>query len=373
MTALNRRQWLKTTGAASALSLLGGFQSLANTTNSLSDDPSELEEIVRLSSNENPYGPSEQVREAMIRAFDKACRYPHMDYMSIVKMIAKKDGVEPENVVVTAGSWEGLKMTGLIYGIQRGEIIAADPVYKSLLTYAEHFGAYINRVPLNDKMEHDLEEMERRISQNTSLVFLCNPSNPSGTLLEANKFKDFCRTVSDKTLVFSDEAYFDYITVPNYPSMIELVKEGKNVIVSRTFSKVYGLAGIRIGYLVARPDIISRLIPKRMAGPNMLAIHAAKAALKDKAFYQFSLKKNEEAKNIIYETLDDLNLEYAPSHTNFVFFKTGRPIQAVQIDLKNTGVQVGRPFPPLTDWCRVSTGTIEQVEKLARGLREVFG
>lgn len=373
MTTFNRRQWLKTAGITSSLSILSTIPTIAkNTEQNFILPKTRLNDLVRLSSNENPFGPSPKVREAMKQAFDRVCRYPGMDIPELVEMIAQKEKVYPENIVVTAGSTEGLKICGQVYGIQRGEILTADPVYKALISYAEQFGCYINRVPLNSKMEHDLEEMEKRLSQNTQLVFMCNPSNPSGTIVNAELYKSFCDRVSKRTLVFSDEAYYDYITTPKYPSMTQLVREGKNVIVSKTFSKVYGLAGIRIGYLIARPDIVERLIQKRMAGPNMLAIHAAKAALKDEEFYQFSIQKNQEAKKHLTETLDSLGLHYVPSHTNFVFFHAKRPIETVIAAMKKQGVKIGRPFPPLEDWCRISTGTMDQMKILRQGMEKVF-
>lgn len=373
MTNLNRRQWLKTAGITGGVSLFAGLPSLTLANASPAPVSPKTDDIIRLSSNENPFGPSPKVREAMIKAFDVVCRYPFGYLPELSEMIAKKEGVSADHIVVTAGSTEGLKMCGLVFGVQRGEIIAADPVYKSLISYAEQFGCHINKVPHNDRMEHDLEEMEKRISQNTQLVFFCNPTNPCGTIVDAKKAEDFCNRVSEKTILFSDEAYYDYIAEPDYPSMTKLVKQGKNVIVSKTFSKVYGLAGIRIGYLVARPDLAQRIREKRMAGPNMLAIHAAKAALKDTEFYQFSLNENLKARKHLYQTLDELNLAYVPSHTNFVFFHAKRPIQKVISGMLEYGVRVGRPFPPLTDWCRVSTGRMEDMELLRAGMRKVFG
>jgi histidinol-phosphate aminotransferase len=154
--------------------------------------------------------------------------------------------------------------------------------------------------------------------------------------------------------------------------MTKLVKAGHNVIVSKTFSKVYGLAGLRVGYLVARPDIAQRLIRNRVAFTNVLALQAASTAIDEQSFYEYSLQKNEEAKTMIYETLDDLGLEYIPSHTNFVFFKTGRDIGQVIPAMHNLGVAIGRPFPPLTEWCRISTGTIEETGRFNTALRKLF-
>lgn len=375
MTNLNRRQWLRLSGMTGAATMLGGLNNLsAKTLTSTIGEiaPKSPQGIIRLSSNENPYGPSEKVRKAISNAYDVLCRYPFAFQAELIEMIAKRFGVEPNQVLLTAGSTEGLRITGLTYGLNGGEIVAADPVFKALLTYAEQFGAYIHRVPLTDDLQHDLEAMEKRITLGTKLVFVCNPNNPTGTLLPPDHFEDFCTSISHKSIVFSDEAYFDYITDPDYPSMVELVKKGQNVIVSRTFSKVYGLAGIRIGYLISRPDIIARLKKNVVAAPNMLALHAAKAAWNDEAFYKFSLQKNAEAKQMLCKTLDDLGLPYVNSQANFVFFKSGREIEGLIEDVMAQGVKIGRPFPPLTKWCRVSTGTLEEMEKLDGALRTVF-
>ncbi len=375
MAHLNRRQWLRTAGIGGAFSLIGGWKALAATDSALeAGASSSLPEDIpaRLASNENPFGPSAKVREAIMKGLDLGCRYPFAQTQPLLEQLARKEGLTPAHIVLTAGSTEGLKTAGLTFGVQGGEIVASDPTFHVLMEYAEQFGAYVHRVPVTEKLGHDLEAMERRITQQTRLVFVCNPDNPTGTLLPAGKMRDFCTSVSKRAVVFSDEAYFDYVTEPGYPSMTELVKAGMNVIVSRTFSKVYGLAGIRIGYLVARPDMAARLRRNVMANLSMPAIHAASAALEDKEFYQFSLQKNAEAKAAICKVLDSLKLSYVPSSANFIFFKTGRPIQEFNKAMATRGVMVGRAFAPLLDWCRVSTGTMEDMARFERALRAVI-
>lgn len=371
MKTLDRRQWLKTAGLSSGFALLGGVNSYASNYQ-FASITKDNESFAKLNSNENPFGPSKRVREAITDSFDVACRYPSMVFRPLLEQIAETEGVSTDHIVITGGSTEGLKATGLTYGIDGGEIIAADPTFQAMLRYAENFGAYVHRVPVDEYMNHDLEAMANRISTKTTLIFLCNPNNPTGTLLDKNKLRDFCSSVSKKTMVFSDEAYYDFITEPDYPSMVELVKEGMNVIVSKTFSKVYGLAGMRIGYLVARPDVAQRLRGNIMAMTNVLAIEAAKTALLDDDFYKFSLIKNVEAKNAIYKTLDDLNLEYIKSHTNFVFFKTGRPISEMIAEMKKENVLIGRPFPPFNKWARISTGTMDHMKRFERALKKVM-
>lgn len=369
MNTTDRRNWLKTVALGGGFTLLGGVSSMAAPA---TYRPLPAAGPAKLNSNENPFGPSDAVRKALAEQMDLGCRYPFQHLDALEKLIAQKEEVPASSVVVTGGSTEGLQAAGLIYGLQGGEIIAADPTFQALLTYAEQFGAYVHRVPLDETLHHDLKAMEQRITSKTRLIFICNPNNPSGTLLDAGALKDFIYATDKRAVIFSDEAYYDYISIPDYPSMVDLVREGRNVIVSKTFSKVYGLAGLRIGYLIARPDIASRLREALMANTNILAILAAQAALKDDEFYRFSLAQNEQAKEHIYRELNALNLPFIRSHTNFVFFRTGRDIRELGKLMAEKNVMIGRPFPPLNDWARISTGRMDEVKAFTDALRQVM-
>ncbi len=377
MQQLNRRQWLRTAGIVAGSVPFLGTKSFAEIP-SFSSCLEKLEHLppgitIKLSSNENPYGPSGKVRAAMSAAFDEVCRYPFAERDGITKKIAEKEGVSPEHVLVTVGSTEGLKITAIAYLQKGGEVVAADPTFEAMLYYANYLGAKVNTAPVDSKLVCDLDMMERMVIHDTKLVFLCNPNNPTGTIVSAAKLEDFCRSIAKRTILFSDEAYYDYITEPNYPSMVKLVKEGQNVIVSRTFSKVYGLAGIRLGYLIARPDIINHIAKFQVDRPNMLAIHAGNTALAEEDFRIYSLKMNAQAREMMYSTLNTLKLPYVQSHANFVFFDTGRNINKVQADFEAQGIRVGRPFPPLNTWCRVSTGKIKEMQTLQKAMMNVFG
>lgn len=373
MQPVSRRDWLRLSGLALAsLSIQhkvsANIQLPEQTLNTISGNP-----LARLSSNENPYGPSEKVRKAIMDNMDVVCRYPFSYQDELLQAIADWEGVSKDHIVITAGSTEGLKITGLTLGWKGGEIVAPDPTFNSLMVYAEQFGANIHKIPVTATLDHDLTGMAAKINGNTKLVFVCNPNNPTGTLIPANDLKAFCKQAAEKTTVFVDEAYFDFITTPDYPSMVDLVKQGLNVIVSRTFSKVYGLAGLRMGYLVANPAIASKLIANRVAFVGTVGMVAAREALSDKAFYAFSLLKNKEAKEHIYETLDSLGLVYMPSHTNFVFFKPKRELGAFNKELEKWGVQAGRPFPPLIDWSRISTGTMAEMQQFRAAMQKIYG
>ncbi|MEM8526739.1 MAG: histidinol-phosphate transaminase [Bacteroidota bacterium] len=373
MKNFNRRQWLKAMGLTGVAVASGTMAKATNTPSpSSAKNISEIGQPVRLTSNENPYAPAASVKKAMHDAMDLSFRYPVSHYKVLLEKLAKKEGVPANHILLTSGSNEGLRVVGLTYGLNSGEIIAGIPTYRALLSYAEEIGAYINQVPLNEQLEYDLGEIEKRINTNTKLIFLCNPNNPTGGLLDSEEVKAFCKSACKRTMVFSDEAYYDYVTDKNYPSMVHLVKDGYNVIVSKTFSKVYGFAGVRVGYLIARPDIIQRLRPKVMSYVNMMGVYGAAAALDDQEFYDYSLEMNDKARKHIYSVCDDLKLEYVPSHANFVFIKTGRDVRTFAAQMQEQNVLVGRPFEPLTNWCRVSTSTMEDMAAWERAIRKVI-
>ena len=364
---------LKWTGILGGSTLLNGLQYLESWDTKISGFHIKMgDSAVRLSSNENPFGPSESMRKAMMKGMDEGYLYPHGRIRELAELIAKSVNVPTDHIVVTAGSTEGLTAAGLTYAAQGKEVIACNPTFKALLSYAAQFGGYVNNVNLDHNHNYDLNTIERRISSHTGLVFVCNPNNPTGTIVNGNDLKSFCEEASKKTIVFVDEVYYDYIEEPNYPTMIDMVKQGKNVIVARTFSKIYGLAGIRIGFLVARPEIASRLQANQQAGTNIMGVFAGMAALEDRDFYKSSLAKNKEARDFLYSVFNDLGLEYLPSHANFVFFKSGRHIETLIDQMREHNVIIGRPFPPMTKWCRISTGTMDDMYAFANALKSVM-
>ena len=373
----SRREWFK-----SSLGLGGLMMSptILTAEEIKKFNPRPLAKIIKLSSNENPYGPSERVKNAIVKSFEDVCRYPYEYILELQNSLAKKHNVSPESIVITGGSNEALRVTGLAIADKGGEIVAGKPTYLALMSYAESFGGKIIWVPVNKNKGYDLNKMEKKINSKTKMAFIANPNNPTGTLLEKNSLSSFCERVSEKTIVFCDEAYYDYINESNYPSMDYLVRRGKNVIISRTFSKVYGMAGLRIGYLVLKPELADELFgeyspygrSKIMAQTNVLAVAAANEALKDNEFYYFSLKKANEEKNKIYQLLEYLDLDYINSSTNFVFFESKRHIDILSKEMLDKGVRIGRPFPPFYKWCRISTGTSQEVDKFVNAMLEVY-
>ena len=370
---VTRRQWFRRAGASASTIFIAPhlLQEIAAAESGYVNEPLP-NGMVRLSSNENPYGPSPKARKAMMAAFDEACRYPYASaWGDLTKMIAEKEGVTPEHVLIGCGSGEILSMTGMAYGMDSGEVIAADPTYQGLLRYAERIGGYVHRVPLDDNMVHDLEAMERRITLAAKLVFICNPNNPTGTIVDPEKLKDFCLSVSKRAVVFMDEAYIELLEDQEKHTMVDMVKQGHNVIVSRTFSKIHGLAGMRIGYAIARPDIIERIQQYRMGTPNVLGLRAAIASYQDEDFQSTSRQKMAEGRALVYKTLEEVGYSYTPSYASFVFFHTGIPIQEFQKEMKSRNVMVARPFPPFLDWCRVSIGNEEDMNQFVVAMKDM--
>ncbi len=369
---MNRRQWLKVSAVAAAS--LAVRRDVSGAEWIAPPSPERDQPFIRLHSNENPYGPSRRARCAMITAFDEGCRYPSGHYEELKRLIAEKEGVSPDHVILGAGSHEILRMAGVAYGLEGGEVLTAYPTYEGLEHYARTIGAYVHRVPLTADFQIDLDAMDRRITQAVRLVFVCNPNNPTGRILPGDQLREFCRAISRRTVVLVDEAYHDYVQAREYASMIDLVREGYNVIVSRTFSKIHALAGLRVGYGLARPDIIARLGQFRTNhSVNILGLRAAIASYQDASFQDFSRRKNAEARTYLYRVLGELGRRYIPSQTNFVFFHLGREVTAFRQAMKEHGVLVGRPFPPYTNWCRLSLGTMEEMELFAQAFRKVMG
>jgi histidinol-phosphate aminotransferase len=184
--------------------------------------------------------------------------------------------------------------------------------------------------------------------------------------------RDFIASASDKAVIFVDEAYIELTDDPAANTMVDLVQKGENVIVSRTMSKIHGMAGLRIGYALARPDIAERVRNYGMAGPNVIGLRGAIASLQDEAFQAMSREKMAAGRQLIYGLCDEMGMRYADAQTNFVFFHTGKPIQEFQKAMYDKGILIGRPFPPFLDWARVSIGLEEDMQQFAVAMREVM-
>ena len=363
---IDRRSLFRTTGAfagVSAAGLVFGRTSRAQAATYVGP--------VRLVANENPYGPSASAQEAMVKARADGWMYATSGSRELRALIAAKEGVDTDNVLITAGSGELLKMGGLGFGME-GDIVAAKPTFSMLTAYARSSGATVHEVGLDEAMVHDLAAMESRINDRTSLVYVCNPNNPTGTLLDADTLRSFINTVESRATVFVDEAYVDLLDDPQHNAMIDQVKAGKNVILSRTFSKIHGMAGLRIGYGIARADLVRRLRPYQMSFLNVMGLQAAIASYQDEEFQAFSKSKIQEGVALTQSALARQGLQYTPSYANFVLFDTGGSVRDFAAAMRNKNMIVGRSYAPYETWCRVSMGTIEQMAVFAEALSDYY-
>jgi histidinol-phosphate aminotransferase len=386
MTApVSRRQWLVSTGLVAGSSVvlprfLPALGAPTEFSGSYHDALLDMEREVtaarraagpiRLCFNENPFGMSPKAKAAITAAWSEHSQYDLASRNELPKVFAKHVGVDPSNVLITQGSSETLSIAAIAYGYQGSEVVLPWPTFEGLPNYAETLGATVHKVPLDANLGHDLAAMDARITNNVKLVFVCNPNNPTGTLADNAKLRDFVLSVSKRALVIVDEAYHDFVDEPSYRSMTDLVTKGANIIVSRTASKIHGIAGLRIGFAIARPDIIERLRPLGTGSPNAFGLNAAIASLQDTEYQNFVRARNKEGRDLLTATLKGLGKRVAPSQTNFVFFKTGMPVEKVQSAMMAKGFRIGRAFPPYTDWCRISIGTPDEMKGCVAALPE---
>ncbi len=327
------------------------------------------EKFIKLSGNENPYGFSPNARQVLLDSIADGNRYANPEIVAKLEQeIARREGLKPENVVLGTGSGEVLCMAAIAFG--QKEIVAPDPTFPSLMRYAEYFGAKVKNVPLNEKFEHDFGAMARNISENTSLVYVCNPNNPTAGLSPIDDLRSFCREAAKKTLVFADEAYLEFTDDFPRNSMIDLVQKGENVIVSRTFSKIYGLAGLRIGYGLAKAELAQKLKRYRMTWFNNPSLSAALAAYTDQDFVAQSKKRNLEVRHDFMSELDRMNLKYTPSEANFLWVNVGEEMNYLGDKMRQRNILLGNPRK---GWVRVTIGTADEMQKFAKALKEIKG
>lgn len=366
---LSRRFLLGTTPIWLAGAALGALRPPSARAQAL---PAVAPGSARLSANENPYGPGPAAREALQQAIAEGWKYAFGEELALKKLIAEREGLTPAYVILGDGSSEILHIAGVIYGAAGAEVMHATPTFAMVADYARELGATAVTVPLDGGLAHDLEAMAARISRQTRLIYLCNPNNPTGTLVPGPKVRDFIASVPKDIAVFVDEAYLDLSEDLAAHTAVPRVRAGDNVIVARTFSKLHGLAGLRIGYGLARPDIIQRMERLKLPVMSTLGLRAAIASYQDTGFQTESRRRIAEGVAITVRALEDCKLRYAPTRGNFVFFDTGRPAGQFLTAMRERGFSLGRPFPPYDTWCRVSIGRVEQMQDFARALRTYF-
>jgi histidinol-phosphate aminotransferase len=335
--------------------------------------------LVRLSSNENPYGPSTKAFKAMSDAFNLAWRYPDEHADGLIDSLAKINSVNRDQILLGDGSSEILQLcaeafTGKGNGSSNnltGKLVAADPTFEAILHHASVNGAEVVKVPLTSTFSHDLPKMME--ATNGGLIYICNPNNPTASITPKNGIREFLAKTPRQIMILVDEAYYHFADSPEYESVIPLVKDYSNLIVSRTFSKIYGMAGLRCGYCVAQPETITRIRAyQSWDSVNIMALAAAKASLEDADQVNNGRRVNSEVKAFAIGQLDAMGYQTIPSQANFVMIDVKRSVVPLIQGLKERHVLVGRLFPALPNHMRLTIGKKTEMEAFLAAFRQVI-
>ena len=376
---INRREWLKAGSLLAGSLLLPQIKVNAKpvfngfTGEWIFQDGPDPRIKIRLMFNENPYGPSVKAIEALKRSLYRSNLYPFDLAQKLKTKIAAKHGLSEENVLLGSGSTELLILAGVISGVQGGSVLSAYPSFESLMRSAVALKGNWKQVPLDADHKHDLKKMESAVDGNTRMVYVCNPNNPTGTLLDNQELISFCKRVSSKAPVFVDEAYNDFLDEPEQNTVIGLINDGYQVLVARTFSKIHAFAGLRVGYLLGPPDLLAKMVAFRhvLTTLSTPSISAALASLKDTEFLNYCHKKNNEVKSFTYKSLNDIGYKYVPSHTSFMVFEIGQEPKFFIEQMLKSGIGIRTWTYMGKNWCRVSIGKMEEMQKFVERLEEI--
>lgn len=328
------------------------------------------EKIIRIGSNENPHGPSAMAKKAMMDAVVSSNRYPWDITTKLREKIGALFNLTKEHVVIGAGSSELLGVTATWAALQKGSAIAPDPTFRLWMPAAKRLGLPINLIPLTADKVTDLPKMQAAIDATTKLIYICNPNNPTGSIIPAKELEAFIKNTPSHIIILLDEAYTEF---SEEPSMAHLVQSHPNLVIAKTFSKIYGLAGARVGYILAHADTAKQLAdlqPWANAGASAVSLAGALATMEDKAFIPYCKVENEKAKKIFYYLLSEHGLRYIPSHTSFVYFDATRYHKDVKTVLEKSNIFGARTFEEGTKWLRLSMGTVEEMRAVAKALNE---
>jgi histidinol-phosphate aminotransferase len=380
---LSRRAFLTSVGAGGASVLLGPIVSargaealLGAGVSRLGRRPPVSAGVVRIDSNENPNGPGERVFDAISGAFDVANRYPRIEHTQAIDAIAAARSVKTENVILGCGSTEILRVATAAFTGPGRALVQGSPTFEVMGGFAPTLKAEVRNVPVDASLRLDLDAMAAAVS-GAGLVYLCNPNNPTATVHGADTVRGFVEKVvsaSPLTMILVDEAYHEYVDDPSYATAIPLALDHPNVVVARTFSKVYGMAGLRLGYAIARPETLKRMAPWLLpSNANQAALAGAFATVADTTRIADQQRLNREARAFTLKFFRDAGYTAGDSQANFVMADIRRDVKTFKAACLKHGVSVGRPFPPLTTHLRVSIGTMAEMQKAVAVMRTLLG
>jgi len=369
-SVISRRRFTQLLGVGAAAAIVRPQITIAKQSNTV--PASTKAGVVRLSANENPYGPSAKAHEAMKNTHPMCNRYPDEANDVLIDKIAKINSINRDQVVLGDGSSEILKLCAETFtGPSQGKLIAADPTFEAILEYSKACGADVVKVPLTSSYAHDLDRMST--SAQKGLIYICNPNNPTASITPKSDLDEFIAKTSPETMILVDEAYFHYADSPDYESVIPLVKDHPNLIVARTFSKVYGMAGLRCGYCVAQPETIKKMHGFQMwDSVNVMALAAASASLDDADQVTNGRKMNSDAKSYTLTELEKLGYKSIPSQANFIMFDCKKPVVPIIQAMKDKNVAVGRLFPAYPNHMRLTIGKQSEMESFVLAFKQVM-
>ncbi len=369
-TQISRRGFAKILGTSAAFA---AFQpTLATPALRLVRTASAASGVVRLSSNENPYGPSPAALKAMTDAFSLTWRYPDEYEQALVEGLGKLNGIPNNQILIGAGSGEILKIAATAFTGPTRKLVFANPTFEAIAAHARTAQAELVKIDLTSEYAHDLTKMLAAGSE-AGLIYICNPNNPTASITPKDQIRAFLAKVPSQTIVLVDEAYHHYVETGDYESVVPLLKQYPNLIVARTFSKVYGMAGLRCGYCATRPELIQLMrVHQTWDSVNIMALVAATASLQDAEHVERGRRLNTEVRKYLYAELDKSGLKYIPSHANFLMIDLRREAHPVIAAMRGRNVEVGRVFSALPNFMRVTIGTRPQMETFLSVFREVM-
>jgi len=330
-------------------------------------------DAIQLNSNENPYGPSAAAREAAARSLDVAGRYPDAREDELRGAVAKVHGVAPEQIQLGCGSSDILRMAVAAFLGPDRKVIAAEPTFEAVLAYNRVTGARAVKVPLDNAFRHDLQRMAAACDAATGLVYICNPNNPTGTIVTAEELTAFLMRVPLSATVLLDEAYHHFVEDPGYRSGQDLLAAHPNLIVVRTFSKIYGMAGMRLGYAVAAKEKVEALGRfASFSNTNAAVLAAALASLAEPDLVPRMKRRLNDTRKWLTGQLTADGRRFIQSEANFVMIDTGRDVAPLIASFAAGKILVGRRFPSMPTWLRVSVGTPAEMAAFVAALREVL-
>lgn len=377
---MNRRSFLTSSSLVIGGLSLSSFVSSAYANETLKNKlVFNAENPLLLNFNENSLGMSQKAKQAIIDALPNAFRYPDDARSALISELGKEFKLSDKHITLGNGSSETIQAAVQFVANKAQkegkavQLIVPDPTFDYAELYAEPLGVKIVKVPVDKTLAFDLATMQKKAQEfdGISMVYLCNPNNPTAMLTPTATLTNWIKSAKENVFFIIDEAYAEFASTPEFTSAIALVEAGyKNLIVARTFSKIYALAGLRVGYGVAVPEVIADVdVFVSIDNTNTAGAVAALASLKDKAYVEYSRKSIDVSRQMVVDVLKELDIEYAPSYANFIFHKVKGDVKTYQNRMKEANIMVGREFPPALGWSRLTLGTPEEMSYFVSTLK----